>query len=235
MFERIHRRAQYIADQRDEKKALGLAELLVRSMNGGQSPSSELLRPMRPFLESWIEAGCRLDKWALRERFESIVWASRRCLTQQESGPVHITSEVVAAATLGGSTDPLMQFLTDQKKRDTLMEQQAAELFLEFVTGPYYDRIGKCPRCQRFFVNMRRSEKTYCSQKCASADTAEKAVRARREQERKERAASVRKAAERFSKLSAERRARLNQRDWIHSQTGLSKKLVTMILVKEGL
>src|SRR5262245_35744563 len=102
MFDVIHQRARHVAAQMEKKNALNLVKVMVRTMNGGRSrngkplPSSGIIAPMLPFLEAWIEAGYDLDKWALRERFESVIWASRRCLVQVEGRPIRVIAEVTA-------------------------------------------------------------------------------------------------------------------------------------------
>jgi len=49
-----------------------------------------------------------------------------------------------------------------------LGEKKAAEIFLAFITGPYFDKIARCSRCGRFFLNVSgHGNKQFCSSRCA--------------------------------------------------------------------
>lgn len=219
LFERANRRAQNLILKADELAGMNLAKHIANTLKRpARDENLALLQQvLGRFLESWAEAGYDFEKWPLRGEFETLMR--------------HTVPQYIQARGGGGPVHVLRVFEEGKPAAG-----RAVVLFHELITSPAYNRVGQCPRCNDFFAKEKAyANRIYCSQRCASADTAQKAVQARREQERKERIASVRQTAEKFSKLSAERRARLNQRDWIHRQTGLSKKLVTMILRKEGL
>jgi hypothetical protein len=226
LFERANSRAENLILKADKLAGMNWAKHIANTLKRpARDENLALLQQvLRRFLKSWTEAGYDFEKWPLRSEFEALMRHTAPQYIQARSGggPVHVRRVFEGGKPAAG---------------------RAVLLFHELITSPAYNRVRQCPRCSDFFVKEKDyAKRIYCSQRCASAGTAERAVRARREHERKERIANVRQAAKEFLELSAKQKARLNKRDWICDQTkkrfpptGLSKKLVTMILEEEGL
>jgi hypothetical protein len=106
---------------------------------------------------------------------------------------------------------------------------EAAEIFLRFIEGPYFNKIARCKRkhCDRFLLKT-RSDKVYCSQECASAVTAFQAVVKQRQQKRRLDVMRVRSALEKWTESSGDRTT------WLSEETSLSKKFVTIALRELG-
>ena len=243
MIERLEREARRILERREQREARRVAQDVVRRLNRGSLG-------LRDLVETWIASGYRLDRWTRRDVFEEGI-RYRTISLQQHSGPVQFTADWghFDPGTPTGIGDSHYEPPSEDKEvaeaeyeeNRALVEEAKSRartltLFFRLITGRYYAAIGRCPRCKKFFLNTSgQSDKKYCSQRCASAETATIATQARRIYQHQRRIEMIRAASEKFSRLSPERQAKLNRRDWIHSQTKHSKKFITMILRKETL
>jgi hypothetical protein len=205
---------------------LKTAESLARNLN-----SHKEFPLLTELAETWIMAKYRLDRWAHRDRLEALVRKFPWRLEQSKSAPVRLDSGLIfkgAEAALLGS----------QKDLAVWNDLQAAEIFFEFVSGQFYDKLAKCHRkhCGRFLIKT-RSDKVYCSQECASAVTAFKAVIEQRKEKRRLDVMKVQSALKKWSEYVHANRYS-NKRDdkttWLAKRTGLSKKFITIALREIG-
>jgi hypothetical protein len=59
--------------------------------------------------------------------------------------------------------------------QDDLAEQRADQIFLAFIQTRFFDKIGRCTRCQKFFLNESgHRNKQFCSSRCARITSAMK-------------------------------------------------------------
>ena len=177
----------------------------------------ECSEELRELMDSWLAAACRIDLWPLRERLENDLNRRRVRLFRDPSNkgragyefglPVREEQDLG----LGGG------FKMDAKPGRT----HAVSLFFQFITGPFHRNVGRCKRCGKFWWNRwGHSNKTYCSSKCASADTATRATRERRDTEHQQKLRLVEAAIRRFERLPAERRSKSNWKTWVQKEAG---------------
>jgi len=164
-------------------------------------------------MHSWLAAGCRLERWTRRKQFEDdlnqrkgSLWADRDGRVGYEFGdPVR---ELLDLHLSGYKYDP--------KPGRT----EAVSLFFQFITGPFQRDIAWCKRCRKYFWNRSgHANKAYCNSRCASADTAERVTRERRNREHQAKLKSVQNAVQRFEQ-STGKRSRLDWKPWVKRQCG---------------
>ena len=63
----------------------------------------------------------------------------------------------------------------------------AARKFAQFITGPFFDQLYLCVRCDGYVVKRFKHSKKYCSTPCARAASATTAIQETRKREREER------------------------------------------------
>jgi hypothetical protein len=89
---------------------------------------------------------------------------------------------------------------------------RAWECFVWLITDPELDRFaGPCRRCKQYFVRKTAKKSVYCSQRCASQDTAIEATIRRRQQAHENKLAAARKGMAEWEKLW---RAGRTQKTW---------------------
>jgi len=93
---------------------------------------------------------------------------------------------------------------------------EAASLFLNLVTSWRSGDVGKCSHCDRYFLSESgHTEKSYCSRKCAKADSARRSMERKRKSERDEK-------LEAANALIRECQAHKRREDWKTWVTGNS-------------
>jgi hypothetical protein len=158
-------------------------------------------------MDSWLAAGCRFDQWPLRQRLEKDL-NTRTISFFPPDRDGRVSYEFTRPARLTAQTVDLIHggsYAFDPEPGWDL----AVSLFFQFITGPFFRDIGRCKRCRKFFWNRSgHRDKTYCGARCASADTAERVTRERRQKEHEHKLRMVQSAIRRFERLSAEKQAR---------------------------
>jgi len=112
-------------------------------------------------------------------------------------------------------------------------ELYAFDVFLDFILGPYYADLGRCARCQNYFVNTSgRKKRKYCSQLCASFVTAKESTRKRLRAERESKRASVQKALDAFCRRPEAKRSDIDWKKWVANKAGpeVTTNFVTRLL-----
>jgi hypothetical protein len=180
---------------------------------------------------SWLAAGCRLDEWSkqpLRQRLEDDLNRRRIVLysdpNQDDRVSYDFTRPIREEIDLGLGEYKGKRFTVDAVPGRT----EAAQLFFQFITGPFQREVGRCKRCRMYFWNQwGHSNKLYCTSRCASADTATLVTRERRRKEHHGKLVTVQRSIERFEQLSAETRSRYgrNWKRWVKRKAGAEVSL----------
>jgi hypothetical protein len=115
--------------------------------------------------------------------------------------------------------------LWDEGVQAELGEQTAAEVFLAFITGPFFDKVGRCSRCGRFFLNVSgHRNKSFCSSRCARISSAMESKQRKQEQK-------LARLQHAFTKLPPTVR---NLKRWLAKNAGVSLHFVTRA-INQGL
>jgi hypothetical protein len=163
-------------------------------------------QPLKDYVDSWIEAGFNFDKWAKRDEF----------LSALNTG-THIGIE--------GS--PPQFTITSTEHEDA--NKELALRFAQFITGPFFDKIGQCRYCGKYFLNKTSHRKLYCSRKCATTDSALKATGRKREEERDAKVEAARTAIVSFLALPQSiRDAKLpDWKAWVAKKAKVTPEFIT--------
>jgi hypothetical protein len=147
------------------------------------------------YFTTWIAADYDLKKWSMRQQFRARLFNMRPVLKEEGGRPI------IAVAPFEGSYQKFRQFEAmdvpmhqgDEERSDDLQdfkrknleeegESQALDKFREFLQGPFYNAVAQCLTCNRFYlITTGHGGRKYCSQKCASKNTALKATAKRNE------------------------------------------------------
>lgn len=110
-------------------------------------------------------------------------------------------------------------------------KQSAALVFIEFLTGEHAQRLGKCKRCNQYFISPGAYQNIkYCSRKCATHATAIESTKARREHEQAEKVQRTGAAIQRFNGLALAKQKRIlsgNSKKWIAKEADVTTRWLT--------
>lgn len=148
-------------------------------------------------LNSWIEAGCRWDRWEKNDRFRA--W-------KLVHGPGKGLDEwrVWIRAGRDGRAVPYAvgraAFEPDAPKRANSDEALAHDIFALFlVAAAPRAEVGICERCRGFYWNRwGHANKRFCSRKCSQLQTAKEGQAQKLRDERKEKNTRIEKAIKDF-------------------------------------
>ncbi len=164
-------------------------------------------------VDSWMAAQCNYTQWAR---------SNPEFLDRINNAIKEFTLELTGS---GGTAKVVLRKPIAGWDPNFHADQQAAKLFLDFITSPLYDRIGQCRRCSRYFVNVTGYwKKVYCSGKCATRHTALISMRARRRMERSEKLKKCRRGLEAYARL---KKAPKNWKDYVSKKAGVTPKFIT--------
>jgi Family of unknown function (DUF6076) len=169
------------------------------------------------YFTTWIAADYDLKKWSMREQFRARLFNMRPVLKEEGGRPI------VTVAQFKGSYQQFRQFEEmhvpmhqeapddlEEIEREMLEEageSRAFKTFRQFLQSPFYNAIGQCLTCKRFYLmTTGHSGRKYCSQKCASKDTALKAMAKRNQRIKTLKLQAVRKAINDFKRLPKSKR-----------------------------
>jgi hypothetical protein len=186
--------------------------------------ASECAHELQKLVDSWLKAGCRLDRWAMREELEKRINTRELRLRAGSDGrPAFLFSEPsynVIPDEFVRSFGTFVDAEYDRQPGHTV----ASRLFFEFLTGLYFRDLGRCAACGFYYLNMSgRGDKKFCSRQCATARSARKATRERRRVEFEQKLGAVKAAIRSFERLSFGRRGFIGQdwKGWVAGQAGL--------------
>jgi hypothetical protein len=92
---------------------------------------------------------------------------------------------------MGSGAQPLIRYVGERGKPWTGLDF-ALQKFVQLLTNPQRDKlVGPCPRCDKYFIKKRASNRVYCSTTCGSETTA---IRRTREVWDEQRAKRMKKA-----------------------------------------
>jgi hypothetical protein len=114
-------------------------------------------------------------------------------------------------------------------------EAEALVLFHLFTLNPDCTELaGPCPRCNKYYVKKRASQKVYCSRRCGNAATAVDRTRAKSKAEHKDKMRRAKSAIQRWNGL--ENRSTLDWKEWLNRHAAsISPKFVTRWVNKKKL
>lgn len=139
--------------------------------------------------DSWMSVGCSFDRWTMGDRFKQMMRTYRVRLDAPDNQP---------------------SLVLDRDFEDREPEPWLAfDMFLSFLLGPYSSELGRCLRCNRYFVNTSgHSNKEYCRQRCASSDSAERAGEEKRLRETEQKRNAIQNALDEIALLPKTRQPR---------------------------
>lgn len=115
-------------------------------------------------------------------------------------------------------------------------KQSAALVFIGFLTGEYAQRLGKCKRCNEYFISGGAYQNIkYCTRKCATYATAIESTKARREREYSEKVQRTVAAIHRFNCLALTKKKRIlseNPKKWIAKEADVTTRWLTRAISK---
>lgn len=168
---------------------------------------SEPQMALRSLVELWMESGPDLRKmFADNPGLERRTRDGKTLFWPTTTGRGHLDWLPAPAV-----TDP------DSPENIALME------FMTLITNPEWASLGgPCARCENYYLKKTKRQKTYCSRKCSSEETAVSATRKRR---RHEQAKKIDIAQKRVAVWSKNKR--LGWKEWVASKTGYSLRWIS--------
>lgn len=148
-----------------------IAELMNQVMEydpEAELPSCDLttseLKACQPHLkelaDSWLEDGGDLRRWRNRQKLEQIFSRGRvRIVQTPHGGPPRLT--LVTRPSLGG-------------------QAHAVDKFWQFLASPANQALGKCVRCEAYFIAATGHDRKFCSAACGAKTSATEAVKRKR-------------------------------------------------------
>jgi hypothetical protein len=111
-------------------------------------------------------------------------------------------------------------------------EAEAIMLFHLLTVNPLCEKLaGPCPRCDRYFIKKRASQKVYCSRRCGNAATAAVRTSERLADERNQKLARASAAMKRWKPTTTRR----DWKVWVASKTGIDQRFLTRAITKGDL
>jgi hypothetical protein len=167
---------------------------------------------LRQYVDAWLECKRHFGKWK----------AAHPTLHQKLSRVNGETSYLLLSDRDGRAWFHLKFY------HSTLDPLTAAvcECFTTLVRSPLRERVGKCERCERYFLSNRSyTKKRFCSRSCSSPATATKATQVRRSREREEKLLNVRRVIDNLKLRANDSPDRLERR--IAAQAMVTVKWLT--------
>lgn len=188
----------------------------------------ELKMQFREWLIAWRASGPNLNKMAKDDLSELEFLALRYALRTYWSP----TDGGQAELLLMPDYEELERLLGEERvwqrrpdsKRELTAEAEALTLFHLLTVIPDCEKItGPCPRCHRYYIKKRASQKVYCSRRCGNAATAVARTRERIASERSEKLARARAAVKKWGSAST----RLDWKHWVAQKAGIDPRFLT--------
>lgn len=150
-------------------------------------------RNLRPYMASWLACECNYKLW----------WEQNRDLCDEMHKQINrIARDVIP------NRDDRAQLCSGKPLKKVGSKYrydgkwEAADLFVTLITGPLFDKVCKCDRCERYFLNNANYwKKRFCSRFCSKDATARASTRKRREAEREEKLKRARLALQEYARL----------------------------------
>jgi hypothetical protein len=198
----------------------------------------ELRFRLRAWVQAWQASGPNLERmtkdFAERDRF---------ALTVALRTHWHQTSGAGAELLLLPDYPTMAEFLGEERvwlngppgesnSWEPTPEARAMMLFHLLTINPLCEKLaGPCPRCDRYYVKKRASQKVYCSRRCGNAATAVERTRERIAGERGEKLARARAAIKKWKATATQQ----DWKVWVASKTGIDQRFLTRAITKGDL
>jgi hypothetical protein len=201
-----------------------LVEVLNRKPQGGVSPYAEELIPLMERLK-----GCGGNLKKMMDGDPELAKAvAEVCITRwvpSKTGRAYLV--------LQPSWDHILKPERTPEQVDQMRpERYAALLFHVGTLNPEWDKLaGPCPRCDRYYIKKRASQKVYCSRRCGNAATAVARTRERIASERRDKLARVNAALNRWERATT----RQDWKHWVAKKTGIDPRFLTRAVTKGDL
>src|SRR5258706_5938713 len=130
---------------------------------------------LRRMATAWLEAHLDISSWQFKSELEAAL---------KDRQPVLVPGS------------PPTFYLKTARSGDPIEDGRAyaSWLFFKFVTSPLFDRLGRCTRCERFYIiDRRQPDRKYCSSICGSRTTAAESKRESRKAEKQARLEACRR------------------------------------------
>lgn len=193
--------------------------------------NSETHRELRCHLRAWMEArqasGLNLKRLfrTLPTPLAMALTVAMRTIWSSTDGPkaeLLFVPDYPSLATLLGE-DRVWQKVPDGKRVPT-PEIEAMALFHLLTVTPGCEKIaGPCPRCDRYYIKKRASQKVYCSRRCGNAATAIARTRERLASERTEKLARASAAMKKWESVNT----RKDWKHWVAQKTRIDLRFLT--------
>jgi len=205
-----------LPDLVDRRKAAIVAENTIKLASYPEDdPRHEPV--LRGLVESWIAAGCRLDRWekANPKRRETLNRETNHwTLTfwpNHKGKPLPILSSAGRAE--------------DRPRPVNLAEFTGYQAFAAFLlcAAPRFD-VGKCDRCTRFYWNKwGKANKRFCRRRCSQQQTATEGQRDRISRQRQEKNRRIKKAIREFIEGEPE----ADWKAWVSGRARVTRSYIT--------
>lgn len=200
--------------------------------------NSETHRDLRFLLRTWVKAW-QASGPNLKKLFRFVPEPERMALlfamrtlwspTDGANAELFLVPDYPEMATFLGEK---RVWLEVDGKRTRTLEARAIALFHLLTVIPGCEKIaGPCPRCDRYYIKKRASQKVYCSRRCGNAATAVARTRERIADERGDKIARAKAAMKRWKPTA-------NRQDWKHwvtEKTGIDPRFLTRAVTRGDL
>ena len=199
--------------------------------------NSETHRELRFDLRAWVEAW-RVSGPNLKKLYGSLPEPQSTALTFAMR-TIWSPADGAKAELLFVPDYPVLETLLGEKrvwlkKADNKItpEVEAMILFHLLTVAPGCEKIaGPCPRCDRYYIKKRASQKVYCSRRCGNAATAVVRTRERIAGERSGKLARASAAVRKWESVST----RQDWKRWVAQKTGIDPRFLTRAVNKGDL
>jgi hypothetical protein len=188
-----------------------------------------LQRELKWWIDPWLEAGSA-DQWPFAKRLQDDLNRRRLFLRLDADGMLKY-----------GFTKPVRKFgeplgifgRFDANPART----KATSMFFDFVTSAFQNEIGRCKRCLKYFWNhSHHASRVYCTNRCASADSATRVIKEKRRAEHQHKLTAAKGAIETFGRLTRARQLKLKRgwKVWVtqNGGNGLTTNFITRAINK---
>ena len=190
---------------------------------------------LRSWMEAWQASGPNLKKlyWNLPDTQRTALNRALRANWYPTSGAnaeLLLVPDYLALETL--LTAPRVWVNGGGGKPRLTPEIEALCLFSLLTVLPECTKIaGPCPRCDRYYIKKRGSQKVYCSRRCGNASTAIVRTRERNAEKREEKLESAKTAMGRWSRTPTKQ----DWKHWVAMKTGIDLRFLTRAVNKGDL
>jgi hypothetical protein len=177
-----------------------------------KSPQFRLLREtLESYVGTWLKADRHFGQW------ESANPRLAQCLEREVRSTPHFLMSI------GGDRPYVGRCLPRDKRMEVI--HRALWDFLDLARSPMRSAIGRCQRCERYYLNWwGHANKVYCSRQCTTRDWAERSTEKRRKQERQRKIDKANRWLGRFAHLE---NPPSDWKAWLAERSGLTQKWIT--------